>query len=118
MRSVVIASLVRTPIGRAGKGSLRDMRPDDLVAGAIGRAVTNSGLAPDLLDDHVLGTGYPEGRQGSNLEGCGGVNCSAGALVRGAGRAAHGGCMAVREGTGKSAGEVSTSRRGRNLLAH
>ncbi|MGW0902854.1 thiolase family protein [Streptomyces sp. NPDC002853] len=70
MRSVVIASLVRTPIGRAVKGSLRDMRPDDLAAGVIGRAVTDSGLAPDrsgLLDDHVLGTGYPEGRQGSNL---------------------------------------------------
>ncbi|WP_407547434.1 thiolase family protein [Streptomyces sp. Pv4-95] len=67
MRSVVIASLLRTPIGRAARGSLRDMRPDDLVAGVIGRAVADSGLAPDLLDDHVLGTGYPEGRQGSNL---------------------------------------------------
>ena len=67
MRSVVITSFVRTPIGRAQKGSLRDVRPDDLVAGAIAAAVTASGIDPGLLDDHVLGTGYPEGRQGANL---------------------------------------------------
>ncbi len=67
MRSAVITSIVRTPIGRAHKGSLRDVRPDDLVAGVIEAAVARSGIDPALLDDHVLGTGYPEGRQGANL---------------------------------------------------
>lgn len=67
MRSAVITSVVRTPIGRAGKGSLRDIRPDDLVAGVIARAVGDSGIDPQLLDDHILGTGYPEGVQGYNL---------------------------------------------------
>jgi len=64
---VVIASVVRTPIGRGTKGSLRDIRPDDLVALAIREAVNRSGLDPDLLEDHALGTAYPEGKQGSNL---------------------------------------------------
>ncbi len=67
MRSVVLSSVVRTPIGRAGKGSLRDVRPDDLVAGVIARVIADSGIDPGLIDDHALGTGYPEGRQGSNL---------------------------------------------------
>jgi acetyl-CoA C-acetyltransferase len=64
---VIISSFIRTPIGRAGKGSLREVRPDDLVAAPIARAVELSGIDPALLDDHVLGTGYPEGKQGSNL---------------------------------------------------
>ena len=63
----VLLSVTRTPIGRAHKGSLVDVRPDDLVAGAIRAAVAGSGLPAELLDDHVLGTGYPEGRQGGNL---------------------------------------------------
>ncbi|WP_432835709.1 thiolase family protein [Dactylosporangium sp. CA-092794] len=67
MRSVVLSSVVRTPIGRAVKGSLRAVRPEDLVAGVIARAVSDAGIDPALIDDHVLGTGYPEGRQGYNL---------------------------------------------------
>ncbi len=67
MESVVIASVVRTPIGRGTKGSLRDIRPDDLVATVIREAVERSGLDPGLLQDHCLGTAYPEGKQGSNL---------------------------------------------------
>jgi acetyl-CoA C-acetyltransferase len=67
MESVVIASVIRSPIGRGTKGSLRDVRPDDLVAGVIREAVKRSGLDPSLLDDHALGTAYPEGKQGYNL---------------------------------------------------
>lgn len=66
-RSAVVSTVIRTPIGRAAKGSLREVRPDDLVAGVIAGAVSDSGIDPDLLDDHILGTGYPEGKQGSNL---------------------------------------------------
>ncbi|WP_417804941.1 thiolase family protein [Streptomyces coerulescens] len=62
-----LVSATRTPIGRAVKGSLRQCRPDDLVAGVIEQTVRDSGLDPELLDDHALGTAYPEGKQGANL---------------------------------------------------
>jgi len=67
VETAVIASMARTPIGRATKGSLREVRPEDLVVTAIRAAVERSGLAPDQLQDHLLGTAYPEGRQGGNL---------------------------------------------------
>lgn len=67
MLGTYLVTATRTPIGRAVKGSLKDCRPDDLVAGVITRAVRDSGLDPELLDDHALGTAYPEGRQGANL---------------------------------------------------
>jgi acetyl-CoA C-acetyltransferase len=67
MPEVLIVTALRTSIGRAGKGSLRDVRPDDLVAGVIAETVRRSGLDPELLADHALGTAYPEGKQGSNL---------------------------------------------------
>ncbi len=62
MPYALIVTAVRTPIGRAAKGSLCDVRPDDLAAG-IRAAVAASGLDPGLLADHVLGTAYPEGKQ-------------------------------------------------------
>jgi len=43
MAATIVSSVIRTPIGRAGKGSLRDVRPDDLAAGVIARAVSDSG---------------------------------------------------------------------------
>ncbi|KAB1139644.1 acetyl-CoA C-acyltransferase [Streptomyces luteolifulvus] len=67
MLGTYLVSATRTPIGRAVRGSLKECRPDDLVAGVIERAVRESGLDPELLDDHALGTAYPEGKQGSNL---------------------------------------------------
>ena len=67
MSEALIVTTLRTPIGRAVKGSLRDVRPDDLVAAVIAEAVERSGLDPALIDDHALGTAYPEGKQGSNL---------------------------------------------------
>ena len=67
MSEALIVTAVRTPIGRAVKGALHEVRPDDLVAGVISVAVDRSGLDPDLLTDHALGTAYPEGRQGANL---------------------------------------------------
>jgi acetyl-CoA C-acetyltransferase len=67
MPEALIITTLRTPIGRASKGSLRDVRPDDLVAGVISEAMSRSRLDPALIDDHALGTAYPEGKQGSNL---------------------------------------------------
>ena len=65
--AVIVAS-ARTPIGRAHKGSLVDVRPDDLVAFAID-AVLNK--APELdrgeIGDVMIGCGFPEQKQGMNL---------------------------------------------------
>jgi acetyl-CoA C-acetyltransferase len=64
----VIVSAVRTPIGRARKGSLVDARPDDLVAFAIDQALKR---VPELdrgeIVDVMVGCGFPQERQGMNL---------------------------------------------------
>jgi acetyl-CoA C-acetyltransferase len=64
----VIVSAVRTPIGRARKGSLVDARPDDLVAFAIDEALKR---VPELdrgdIVDVMVGCGFPQERQGMNL---------------------------------------------------
>lgn len=68
MTEAVIVSAVRTPIGRAGKGALKDVRADDLAALAIKAAVErvpNLDLA--LIEDLILGCAFPEGEQGMNL---------------------------------------------------
>jgi acetyl-CoA C-acetyltransferase len=66
-RAVVVAA-ARTPIGRAHKGSLVAARPDDLAAFAVHAALEQvPELSPDLIDDVVVGCGFPEGKQGMNL---------------------------------------------------
>ncbi len=68
MTEAVIVAAARTPIGRAFKGSLKDVRPDDLAAGVI-RAVLDKtpGLDPATLDDLYLGCAEPWAEQGSNM---------------------------------------------------
>ena len=68
MPEAVIVATARTPIGRAFKGSLKDIRPDDLAAEAI-RAVLDKvpGLDPTQIDDLMVGCAEPEGKQGLNL---------------------------------------------------
>ena len=68
LREAVIVSGARTPLGRAFKGMLRHVRPDDLAALVIREAVARApGLEPDEIDDVVLGCAMPEGEQGLNL---------------------------------------------------
>ena len=68
MPEAVIASAVRTPIGRAGKGSLVDERPDDLLAFAIREAVAAvEGLDSADVEDVIVGCGFPQEKQGMNL---------------------------------------------------
>src|SRR5574337_525877 len=68
MRDVVIASSVRTAVGKAYKGTLRTTRPDDLAALAIKEAVTRvPGLDPKGIEDVILGCAMPEGEQGMNV---------------------------------------------------
>lgn len=68
MAEAVIVSAVRTPIGRAGKGALRDIRADDLAAIAVRAAVERvPQLDRGLIEDVILGCAFPEGEQGMNL---------------------------------------------------
>src|SRR3989442_1215359 len=68
MPEAVIVSAVRTPVGRAYKGSLRATRPDDLAALAIKEALARvPGLDAKEVDDGILGCAMPEGEQGMNV---------------------------------------------------
>ncbi|WP_404959762.1 acetyl-CoA C-acetyltransferase [Streptomyces sp. 147326] len=68
MPEAVIVSTARSPIGRAGKGSLKDVRPDDLTATIIQAALAKvPELDPRQIDDLMLGCGLPGGEQGHNL---------------------------------------------------
>ena len=68
MPEAVIVATARSPIGRAFKGSLKDMRPDDLTTQVIGAALAKvPELAPENIDDLMLGCGLPGGEQGFNM---------------------------------------------------
>jgi acetyl-CoA acyltransferase len=68
MRDAVIVSSVRTPVGKAFKGTLRSTRPDDLAAVAMQEAIRRvPGLNPAEIDDVILGCAMPEGEQGNNV---------------------------------------------------
>src|ERR1700680_1137046 len=68
MPEAVIVSSVRTPVGKAFKGSLRATRPDDLAALAIKEALARvPGLDAKETDDVILGCAMPEGEQGMNV---------------------------------------------------
>ncbi|MFC6067933.1 acetyl-CoA C-acetyltransferase [Streptomyces ochraceiscleroticus] len=68
MPEAVIVSAARSPIGRAFKGSLKDLRPDDLTAEIIKAALAKvPELDPTDIDDLMLGCGLPGGEQGNNL---------------------------------------------------
>jgi acetyl-CoA C-acetyltransferase len=68
MPEAVIVATARSPIGRAFKGSLKDLRPDDLAATIVRAALDKvPELDPRDIDDLVLGCGLPGGEQGYNM---------------------------------------------------
>jgi len=68
MPDAVIVSTARSPIGRAFKGSMVDLRPDDLLATVVTAAMARvPTLTSDHLDDVIVGAGLPGGEQGFNL---------------------------------------------------
>jgi acetyl-CoA acyltransferase len=68
MQEAVIVAAVRTPVGRAYKGTLRATRPDDLAALVIKEAIARvPGLVAAEIDDVILGCAMPEGEQGMNV---------------------------------------------------
>src|SRR6476620_9223445 len=68
MSEAVIVATARSPIGRAGKGSLVDIRPDDLAAQMVRAALDKvPGLDPHDLADLIMGCGQPGGESGFNI---------------------------------------------------
>jgi acetyl-CoA C-acetyltransferase len=68
MPEAVIVATARSPIGRAFKGSLKDLRPDDLTATIVRAALDKvPELDPRDIDDLMLGCGLPGGEQGFNM---------------------------------------------------
>jgi len=68
MKEAVVVSAVRTAVGKAPRGILKDTRPDDIVAMVIKEALARvPGLKMEEVDDVVLGCAFPESDQGLNL---------------------------------------------------
>ena len=67
MTEAVIVSTARSPIGRAFKGSLKDLRPDDLSAQMVKAALDKIGLDGDTVDDLHWGCAEPSHKAGSNM---------------------------------------------------
>src|SRR5919112_2894230 len=68
MPEAVIVATARSPIGRAFKGSLKDLRADDLTATIVRTALDKvPQLDPADIDDLMVGCGLPGGEQGYNL---------------------------------------------------
>lgn len=68
MKEAVIVSCVRTAIGRAPRGVLRNTRPEVMATTAVKEALARAkGLDPAEIDDLILGCSFPEGEQGMNI---------------------------------------------------
>jgi acetyl-CoA acyltransferase len=67
MQSIVIAGFARSPFHFAKKGSLINIRPDDLAAQTLKGLVTKLDLDPSALEDLIMGCAYPEAEQGMNI---------------------------------------------------
>jgi acetyl-CoA acyltransferase len=67
MREAVIVAGARTPVGKAKKGSLASVRPDDLGAIAVKETLKRAGNYEGILDDLIIGCAMPEAEQGMNM---------------------------------------------------
>src|SRR5215467_15456528 len=67
MRSAVIVSTARTPIGKAYRGAFNDTQPQALAGHAIAQAVRRAGVEPGEIDDVIIGAALQQGAQGSNV---------------------------------------------------
>ena len=67
-REAVIVDAIRTPVGKAKRGSLANTRPDEMAAVVIQELLKRAeGLDPAEVDDVILGCAFPEGEQGMNM---------------------------------------------------
>src|SRR4030043_1829378 len=67
-RDPVIVAAARTPVGKAKRGSLATVRPDDLAVAVIKELLHRAeGLKTEEVNDVILGCAFPEGEQGLNM---------------------------------------------------
>jgi acetyl-CoA acyltransferase len=67
-REAVLVSAVRTPVGKAKRGGLATVRPDEMAAAVLRELLHRTpGLDPGEIEDVVLGCAFPEGEQGMNM---------------------------------------------------
>lgn len=67
MKEAVIISAVRTAVGKAPKGTLKNTRSDEMAAAAIKDAVARAGVDAAMIDDVIMGCAFPEASQGMNV---------------------------------------------------
>ncbi len=67
MPEAVVVAATRSPIGRANKGSLVDMRPDDLATQVVTSLMERSGVDGSEVEDLIMGCGQPAGESGYNI---------------------------------------------------
>jgi acetyl-CoA acyltransferase len=67
MPHAVIVSAARTAVGKAPKGTLRTVRPDDMAAEVINAVIARAGIDKNEIEDLVLGCAFPEAEQGMNM---------------------------------------------------
>ena len=67
MRNAVIVSAARTAVGKAPRGSLRTVRPDDMAAEVVKAVIARAGVDAAEIEDLVLGCAFPEAEQGMNV---------------------------------------------------
>ncbi len=76
MRSAVIVSTARTPIGRAYRGAFNDTQAQTLAGHAIAEAVKRAKVDPCEIDDVIIGAALQQGSQGSNVARQSGATCA------------------------------------------
>src|SRR4029079_17772066 len=68
MKEAVIVQSLRTAVGKAPRGTLKDTRPDDMAGTVIKAAIERTpGLEPSMIEDVILGCAMPEAEQGMNV---------------------------------------------------
>ncbi|MBI4557646.1 MAG: thiolase family protein [Candidatus Hydrogenedentes bacterium] len=67
MRDVFVVSATRTAVGKAPRGTLAKFRPEEMAATVLKEAVARAKIAPEKVQDVVLGCAFPEGEQGMNV---------------------------------------------------
>lgn len=67
MQEAVIVAAARTAVGKAPRGRLRTVRPEDMLATTLNAVVDRSGLAPEQIEDISIGCAFPEAEQGLNV---------------------------------------------------
>lgn len=68
LQEAYVVAATRTPIGKAPRGMLRNVRPDDLLVRVIQSAMSQApGLDPSLIEDAIIGCSFPEAEQGLNM---------------------------------------------------